>query len=73
MVGSCLQSSYLGGRDQEAHCSRLKQKVSKTPSQPRKVGCGGMFLSFQLCGNHKQEDLSPSQGKKKKSETLPEK
>jgi hypothetical protein len=33
-----------------------RQKFTRPPFLTEKAGCGGMYLSSQLCREHKQED-----------------
>jgi hypothetical protein len=41
--------------------SQPGHKVHETLSQPIKAGCGGVCLSSQLHGKHKQKDLGSGQ------------
>jgi hypothetical protein len=50
MVAQACNPSFWGDRDRKDHRLKSSQtKVLQTPSQPM-VGCSGLGLSSQLCG-----------------------
>jgi hypothetical protein len=60
--------SYSGGRNQEDYGSKSAwgKKFLRPPlSQPIKVGCDGVFLSFQLQGTWTQENQEVGQPRHK--------